>query len=801
MATTITKPEIEIGGDLTATRIPAWPFERNAWPAQEEASSTNSRESRERPSGYDALQALLAFSALHQQVRQRRALASAHRGFETLPRAAEFESQEQFVLDEVLQLVAERAISITGADGLGIALAENNEIVLRASAGIIKPDLGARIQRDSAFSGASFRTAQIIRCDDTESDERVNLYACRQLGARSMVAVPLCGRKRVIGLLEAFSAEPFGFNDSDVGSLELLAELIVGALKPEDEDRFAQAAQVAEAKLIEPASAPQTPVITEAPDIEIASADSDALVESEKQSAAVAPDAAVEAAALPDSPLEIEPGPAAVTEASAPAKVKNSQRLPWILVAMILVVVGAALAGVLWWKQSNQQLGDVMVRPEPKITRPVPAVPPAAPLIGASSTPNPPLTASSSAVDPHQNSPATPEDSETSNRADAESAIPQETSKMPRVTGIRHWSSADSSTVVLDLEDQVQYEAHRLSGPDRIYFDLHDTALSPEFQGKSIDVGDSLLSKIRLAQPAPGLTRVVLETKGNSNYSVSLEPNPYRLVVQLRKLGATAQAPVSLFPGAAEPEKLAIVVPPPSPEDLQLRSHVAKMRIVVDAGHGGWDLGTVGRRGLLEKDLVLEIAQRLGKLLESRLGADVILTRKDDNYIPLDERAGIANQSQADLFVSVHANYSDLPSARGVETYYTNFFSAPNAKDLETRPDTKAASSAVLSAADLHEKIEQSRRLAASVQRSLYGTLSAQNPGLRDRGVKEASYVVLTETAMPGILAEVSFVSSPTDEQKLRSDGYREQIAEALYKGIARYAAGAHPVKVASVAK
>jgi len=107
----------------------------------------------------------------------------------------------------------------------------------------------------------------------------------------------------------------------------------------------------------------------------------------------------------------------------------------------------------------------------------------------------------------------------------------------------------------------------------------------------------------------------------------------------------------------------------------------------------------------------------------------------------------------------------------------------------------------VLSSAELHDKIEQSRRLAASVQRSLYGTLSAQNPGLRDRGVKAASYVVVTETAMPGILAEVSFVSSPTDEQKLRSDEYREQIAEALYKGIARYAANSRSVKVASAAK
>src|SRR6266404_3025995 len=208
-----------------------------------------------------------------------------------------------------------------------------------------------------------------------------------------------------------------------------------------------------------------------------------------------------------------------------------------------------------------------------------------------------------------------------------------------------------------------------------------------------------------MAQPASGLTRVVLETKGNSNYSVSLEPNPYRLVVQVRKLGANTKSQVSLFPDAPEAEKLAIVIPPPTREDLQWRARVPKMRIVVDAGHGGWDLGTVGRRGLLEKDLVLEIAQRLGKLLESRLGSEVIYTRQDDNYIPLDERASIANQAQADLFVSVHANYSDLPSARGVETYYTNFFSAPNSKDIETRAiagSSKNTLTASLSPAGLH---------------------------------------------------------------------------------------------------
>jgi N-acetylmuramoyl-L-alanine amidase/putative methionine-R-sulfoxide reductase with GAF domain len=846
MATTPTKPTSQVGDGLATAMAPSWPLEGSA-PAPGEGSSDagTSLEARGlRPSGGDALQALLAFSALHQQVRQRRALASRHQGFETIAPPPEFEAAEQFVLDEVLQLVAERAIAITGADGLGIALAENSEIVLRASAGAIKPDVGQRIQRDSAFSGACFRTAQIIRCDDTETDDRVNLIACRRLGARSMVAVPLCGRRRVIGLLEAFSAEPFGFNDSDVGGLELLAELILGALKPEDEDRFAESAEAAEAELAAPAIAPaisspatgpekapaeRAPLerapAEKAPVMQAAVAaeptpqvvDAAKVASADRVGAISIPPSVPVSASLPVSapPVvtvrepRIEPEDVeekiftfGIPQGSTP----SAGRHPGIVLVLVLVVVSAVLAVGFWWKLKNAQLGNVPLRPEPRITKPMASSKQAA--SEKTSSVNP----SSSSLDGQANSAAgsatasgAAADTETAAEPSNGSVTPQELAKMPRVTGIRHWSSADSSTVVLDLEDQVQYEAHRLTGPDRIYFDLHDTALAPEVAGKTIDIGDSLLARVRVAQPLSGLTRVVLETRGNSNYSVSLEPNPYRLVVQVRRLGADTKAQVSLFPGAeAEKAKLAIVVPPPSREDLQLRARIPKMRIVVDAGHGGWDLGTVGRQGLLEKDLVLEIAQRLGKLLESRLGAEVIFTRIDDNYIPLDERAGMANQAQADLFISVHANYSDLPSARGVETYYTSLFVAPNAKDLETRPnatDNKNAVTASLSPVELHDKIEQSRRLAASVQRSLYGTLSVQNPGLRDRGVKEASYVVLTETAMPGILAEVSFVSSPTDEQKLRSDGYREQIAEALYKGIARYAAGSRGVKVASTSK
>jgi len=809
MVTTPTKPVTEadaqvVEAGMSPPRLPSWPLQPSAWPPDPIYPYNHAEKSirHSEPSSRDALQALLAFSAMHQQVRQRRALASRHNGFETIAPAHDFEATEQFVLDEVLQLVAERAIAITGADGLGIALAENNEIVLRASAGVIKPDVGARIQRDSAFSGACFRTAQIIRCDDTETDDRVNLYACRQLGARSMVAVPLCGRRRVIGLLEAFSADPFGFNDSDVSSLELLAELVVGALKPEDEDRFAESAEVAEAKLTTSIPAAVTSPVAEVLSPQIAAASEPIAKVGITTTKSKEPDLAailVAPVSAPDITPQAKAEPKLAPEETPVAEVAQKterarEHHPGIVLVLVLVVVSTVLAGALWWKLNNAQLGKVMVHPEPTMSKPAATNP----------TLNTPpsvkqATPSSSGTNLLDGEATTSEQdsAQTSN----ESPASQEPAKMPRITGIRHWSSADSSTVVLDLEDQVQYEAHRLSAPDRIYFDLHDTSLAPEFAGKTIDVGDALLAKVRLAQPVSGLTRVVLETKGNSNYSVSLEPNPYRLVVQLRKLGANTKSQVSLFPDAPEAEKMAIVVPPPSREDLQLRAHVPKMRIVVDAGHGGWDLGTVGRKGLLEKDLVLEIAQRLGKLLESRLGADVILTRNDDNYIPLDERAGKANQAQADLFVSVHANYSDLPSARGVETYYTNLFSAPNSKDIETRDldRSKSTTSAVLSAADLHEKIEQSRRLAACVQRSLYGTLAAQNPGLRDRGVKAASYVVLTETAMPGILAEVSFVSSPTDEQKLRSDGYREQIAEALYKGIARYAAGSRNVKVASV--
>jgi N-acetylmuramoyl-L-alanine amidase len=256
----------------------------------------------------------------------------------------------------------------------------------------------------------------------------------------------------------------------------------------------------------------------------------------------------------------------------------------------------------------------------------------------------------------------------------------------------------------------------------------------------------------------------------------------------------TPSATISQAKPSAVP---AVIAPQP-----ETRAHAGRLKIVIDAGHGGWDLGTVGRHGLLEKDLVLDVARRLGALVETRLGGEVIFTRRDDNYLSLEQRAELANQAQSDLFVSVHANYSDLASARGVETYYSSFFLPPEAREAELRggPQAQPVSQAKLSSAALKEKVDGSRKLAADVQRALYDSLGANNSGIRNRGVREASYVVLTGTEMPSILAEISFVSSPADEERLKSAAYREQIAEALYTGIAQYHASWHPVKMASAA-
>jgi N-acetylmuramoyl-L-alanine amidase len=216
-------------------------------------------------------------------------------------------------------------------------------------------------------------------------------------------------------------------------------------------------------------------------------------------------------------------------------------------------------------------------------------------------------------------------------------------------------------------------------------------------------------------------------------------------------------------------------------------------RIVIDAGHGGHDTGTIGPTGLLEKDLCLDVALRLGALIGQRLpGAEVIYTRDDDTFVPLEQRTAIATQAKADLFISIHANSSPDPSARGIETYYLNFSNSPAALAVATRENATFDGGEhdlqdMLRKIAQNEKIDESRDLAEDIQGSLSKRMERVNPAEKDRGVRTAPFVVLIGADIPSVLAEIAFISNPTDEQMLKKPDAREHVAEGLYQGIASY--------------
>ncbi len=772
----------------------------------------------------EALRALLAFSDLHEQIRDRRAATGCDSDrdlFET----------ERFILDEVLQLIADRAQTITDADGIVIALAEPTaaaapEVLCRAAAGPLAFARGVPLIGESAFLRDCLESGSILRCDDCEDDARVEMDFARAIGARSTVLVPLGGRNQQIGVLQAFSTSTRGFTDYDVRCLDLFSELVLSALKPEDQDRRIHWLSDVASDVLRPKPPVAALVVADAAAIETPPAEETGPAPSppELQEALhttlpipdvvpeVVPDVVPEPAVLAQEPVAIPADVVELPELSAadeifeissgieepppPAQPVQILSFPSQLslpgssraglrAVMGLVAVAALFSAGAWW--GMQYHGRTGV-PQSLTTAPVPPVDGLSPEV-PDNLMNPAKLASVGAP----------------LAAVAEDKL----AALPKVTGVRHWSSSMGSTVVIDMEDNVPYEVHRLMSPERIYFDLHDTVLSPDLEGKTMDVGDASLTRVRVAQPVAGVTRVVLDTKDGSNFSVSMESSPYRLVVELRGSEKTlaanrmnpnqTSAAVNAAPTPAKTSPVAALAAQTPGQPLPART--GKFRIVLDAGHGGWDLGTVGQQGLMEKDLVLDVTQRLGKLLQARLGSEVMFTRTGDSYLPLDQRADFANQAQADLFVSVHANYSRSAAARGVETYYTNLFSAPGSKEVE-KPDDGTfpkLTPVSLSAGGLHEKVEESRKLAASVQRSLYATLAASSPDIRNRGIKDSAFAVLTGTTMPAILTEISFVSSPQDEHNLQSEAYRQRIAEALYKGIAGYQQASPHTKVAQL--
>jgi N-acetylmuramoyl-L-alanine amidase len=216
-------------------------------------------------------------------------------------------------------------------------------------------------------------------------------------------------------------------------------------------------------------------------------------------------------------------------------------------------------------------------------------------------------------------------------------------------------------------------------------------------------------------------------------------------------------------------------------------------RVVIDPGHGGHDQGTEGPHGLLEKDLVLDIALRLGKLIETRMGAEVIYTRSDDTFIPLEGRTALANEKKADLFLSIHANSSSIPRIAGVETYYLNIKgSSQDALDVASRENASSQKS-IFELADIiqkiarHDKAEESKEFASRIQGALYPFSAHSVPGSRNRGVRTAPFVVLIGANMPSVLAEIGFLSNPREEALLKKPDYRQKLAEAMFRGVTRY--------------
>lgn len=215
-------------------------------------------------------------------------------------------------------------------------------------------------------------------------------------------------------------------------------------------------------------------------------------------------------------------------------------------------------------------------------------------------------------------------------------------------------------------------------------------------------------------------------------------------------------------------------------------------RVVIDPGHGGHDQGTEGTKGLLEKDVVLDVALRVGKLVQNNMGAEVIYTRSDDTFVPLEGRTALANEKKADLFLSIHANSSPYPDIAGVETYYLNITGTKDAMDVARRENGPTHDSIfdlqdLVKKIALHDKSEESHEFAKRMEASLYAFSLKNFPGSRDRGVKTAPFIVLIGANMPSVLAEIGFLTNPKEEALLKKPDYRQKLAEAIYRGMEKY--------------
>jgi len=358
----------------------------------------------------------------------------------------------------------------------------------------------------------------------------------------------------------------------------------------------------------------------------------------------------------------------------------------------------------------------------------------------------------------------------------------QDTPTKSLVTGIRYWSGPTHTRIVIDLDGEVTYKDHllkkdnTLKKPPRLYIDLTVARLSPNLK-EPIPIEAGLLKRVRAGQYTPDTVRVVLDLESVAEYKTFPLSDPFRVVIDV--LGTAP--PIAKQEEASQP-----------PQPRQSKS----ITIVIDPGHGGEDPGAIGPTGLKEKDVVLKLSKKVRDKIKKKLGWDVIMTRDEDHFIPLDERTAIANSKNAALFLSIHANACTDRRICGIESFVLGTTTDKVALRLaakENNISTKQVSDLQIILADLKlndpHKVIPSNLLADCVQRSLVKDLQHYGQ-VRDLGVKQAPFVVLIGADMPSILVEVSFISNPREEKRLRNPRYLNALADAIVDGLKQYAHG-----------
>lgn len=411
------------------------------------------------------------------------------------------------------------------------------------------------------------------------------------------------------------------------------------------------------------------------------------------------------------------------------------------------------------------------------------------------------------------------------------------------VREIRFWTLEEVTRVAIETSEEAEYRHERLTNPDRLFFDLQGMRPRPGLRGmQTIPVNDRLLKQIRMAETQRGVTRVVLDLNGPADFTVSQLTNPDRLIIELRavkspeptrppariqtapppepakseplpaakkapELPKAEPLPSAAKPVAAEPQAPAATASAAQRDSRGERSLIRALglkvgRVVLDPGHGGHDTGSISPGGLVEKELVLDIAKRLGALITERLDSEVVYTRTEDTFVPLEVRTALANEQKADLFISLHANSSRLRGIAGPETYYLNFTTSASALEVAARENASSEKTIhelqeLVQKITLKTKVQESREFAAALQKSLYGNLFKGKTTAKDRGVKRAPFVVLIGASMPSVLVELDFLTNARSEKLLKTPEHRQRVAEALFKGVAQYASSLSHFQVA----